>query len=272
MTDPAPELPIPAPESLPEAEREAREEAEWLFRLGEEVHVDLARPPEDLVDSAARNLNAAAVRMAVAGLELLAARSRTPHGQFMALVEARGIERTRAKRAMRLARWVSRLPKGATLPLLKSAPTKLDALARLDPAELEALEAEGGTDVEGLLALPQRDLAAMVRRLRREKRQMQERLEELGRAAQAPAGKEAWRLESDRTQREAGALAGEIADRAHRLGALVERFAAHPAPVNPRTRRSWAGGVRVLLGHVDEAWGEVRAGVEEALGRIERGE
>ena len=44
-------------------------------------------------------------------------------------------------------------------------------LARLDPAELAALEAEGGTDTEGLLALPHRDLAEMVRKLRRETRE-----------------------------------------------------------------------------------------------------
>lgn len=269
MSDPAPAaLPIPAPDELPEAEREARTEAEWLVSLGEEVHVDLARPAEALVDSAAANLNTAATRVAVAGLELLAARSRTPHGQFQALVEARGIRYREAARAMAIARWLTRLPKVTTLSLLRAAPTKLGELARLDPAELEALEAEGETDTEGLLALPQRDLAAMVRRLRREKRAIQERME----AVEAPPGsKEAWRIEAERVQGEVSGLVGEIAARAHRIEALVTQFRAHPGTANPRTRRKWTGGIRLALGHVDDAWGAVRAGIEGPLERIEGG-
>ena len=66
---------------------------------------------------------------------------------------------------------------------MRAPPTRLRELARLDPAELAALEAEGGTDTEGLLALPHRDLAAMVRKLKREAREAGAALEGLPKSA-----------------------------------------------------------------------------------------
>ena len=255
-----------------DAEAAAREEAQWLVSLGAEIYVDLDRPAEALLDSAAANLNTAATRTAVAGLELLAAKARTPHGQFMTLVEGRGIHERQARRAMSLARWICQQPKRTARSVLAAPPTRLRELARLDPDELAALEAEGGTDTEGLLALPHRDLAAMVRKHRRGERDAQAALLEAQAAAAAPDGKAAWNLAADRCHAEVAQLAGEIHARLTRLGEAVKRFGALPPAGHGRSRRRWTGAMRQLLAHLEEDFARERAEhIDPALERVEGG-
>ena len=266
---PAPATPAAAVDGAMDAEAAAQAEAQWLVSLGQDVYVDLDRPVEALLDSASANLNAAATRTAVAGLELLAAKARVPHGAFMALVEARGIQQDTAENAMRIARWLSRIPKSDARRMLRATPTHLREIARLDPAELAALEAEGGTDTEGLMALPTRDLAAMVRKHRREARDARAALLDAQAAAAEPQGKAAWNLAADRCHADVAQLAGEIHARLVRLGEAVERFGAAPPAGHARSRRRWTGAIRQIVTEVEGALARERAErIDPALERV----
>ncbi len=248
----------------------AKEVAETLISLGETVHVDISLSVDELIDRAVQRLNSAAVRIAVAGIELLAAKAKCAHGEFARLCEQSTVSPRQTRYAMSIARWLLVLPKTAQCAVLRSAqPSKLRELARLDPAELEALEAEQGTDAEGLLALPRRELVAMVNKQKRDSAKQIERLVQLETALADPTSKEAWVEHTDRLHRQMDELSTQAQLRIEEMVETVQRWSTARVTAHGRRVKTYTGRVIQQIDMLDETIATARAACQAAIERIE---
>ena len=78
--------------------------------LAKELGVDLSQSGADLVQEAASNMSKAITLLVRAGLELIAAKEKCPHGEFEDYCNSFGISRQRASEAMNYARFAAQLP------------------------------------------------------------------------------------------------------------------------------------------------------------------
>ena len=187
---------VPVADVAPD--EEAQEMAARIEAVGEEIYVDLNLDPAELANAAARAINAASRNTAIAGLNLLALKAKSNHGDFMSHLESRDIHPRSAQRAMDIANFLLKLSNTTALShLVKAAPTKLLALAKLNPTDLEQLAENNNTDLDGLLTMSSRDIEAEVRKYQRIIKGQQEDINELKEAAAEPGGVAAWKIKAE---------------------------------------------------------------------------
>ena len=205
-----------ASDTLEEMTEDDRASDGRILEFGEEMGVDVSGGAEDLADRAAAGVNNARRELLTVGIQLTKLKCETAHGQFRSLVEARGIDRTAAGRAMLYARFIAHQPKSATWPLLKAQPRRVVELARFDPDELAAFAAENGGDVSDLALISVRKIIGW----KRKSQQMDAENATLRAAVANPAGKEAWISRTALLQDE---MASEALEIRKKLGRILER-------------------------------------------------
>lgn len=124
--------------------------------------IDLGAAIEDRVDQAVAHVNRSQRHMLAAGILLASIKAECEHGEFTALIEARGFEERAARTAMQYASFVLSRPAGERQSLLNLPHTKVMRIASADPEVVEALLADG---VENIDALSVRALQQRVREL-----------------------------------------------------------------------------------------------------------
>jgi len=107
--------------------------------LAEELGVDLSQSPQDLVHSAALNMNRAATLIVKAGLELRSAKDRCERGQFEAFCKSTGVSSQRASEAMRYAKYASQIPADQRHRYLMLPKKSALLLGNADPEVIEFL-------------------------------------------------------------------------------------------------------------------------------------
>lgn len=125
--------------------------------------VDLTGSLEERTDLAAQHMNRSQRHMLAAGLVLASVKAECEHGEFSALVEARGFEERSAQRAMQYAQFVLSRPEDERRRLLETPSSKVLALASADPEVIEDL-LKGGDDSD-LSTLSVRELRQRIREL-----------------------------------------------------------------------------------------------------------
>lgn len=130
------------------------------FSVG--LGVDLRAPLEERADLAAQHMNRSQRHMLAAGLLLASIKNDCQHGEFMALIEARGFEERSAQRSMQYAQFVLSRPDDERVRLLDMPASKVLALASADPEVIEDLL---GHPDEGLGELSVRELRQRIRDL-----------------------------------------------------------------------------------------------------------
>lgn len=255
-------------------ENETFEIAEKIAAMGIALNVNLDLSLAELINSATARLNAASVQVALAGIELLSAKANSPHGEFAKYMKAAKISDRQARYSMSIARWLLHLPKDSAVSVLNQniPPTKLRELARLDPAELLEMEAENGTDLDGLLANTQRDLVDMVQKYKRQSNNLEVQLEQKDFALKNAGGGEAWKERTVTVQRQLSAIHGEVSIRIEDLVLEVENWQPPPASVHGRHINSQSGAVREHFAALARELESARANVETALLKIEKSE
>lgn len=119
--------------------------------------------PEELLDIAVGEYNAAGLRMARAGAALNALRDVCKQfaNDFLPMVEARGISQRHAYNAMQLADYLGSLPEADARRMLKVPYTKVLAIANAEPEVVASLLEEGALD--GAQPLSVRELQQRLR-------------------------------------------------------------------------------------------------------------
>lgn len=128
--------------------------------------VDLTGSLEERADLAAQHMNRSQRHMLAAGLLLASMKADCQHGEFMALIEARGFEERSAQRSMQYAQFVLSRPEAERERLLGTPTTKVLALASADPEVIQDL-LEGGDDSD-LNTLSVRELRVRIRALEKQ--------------------------------------------------------------------------------------------------------
>jgi hypothetical protein len=113
--------------------------------LAVELGVDLDHDIETLLDSIADKTNRSARLIVEVGLELLAVKRACNHGEFLPLLESRGLARDRAADFMRYAKFSAGLSKAERTKVLGQPKKKVLALASADAGVVKELLADGET-------------------------------------------------------------------------------------------------------------------------------
>jgi hypothetical protein len=134
--------------------------------LAEELGLQLVGGSlSDRADRAAEHMNKSQRHMLAAGLLLATLKADAEHGEFTALIEARGFNPKAAQRAMTYAQYIVSQPVDQREKLIKLPHSKVLALASADPEVIEALVESGESiDTLSVRALQEkiRDLEAAV--------------------------------------------------------------------------------------------------------------
>ncbi|WP_198086627.1 hypothetical protein [Variovorax sp. E3] len=128
-----------------------------------DLGVDLTGSLEERADHAAQHMNRSQRHMLAAGLYLASMKADCEHGEFTALIEARGFEERSAQRAMQYTQFVLSRPEDERRRLLETPSSKVLALASADPEVIEDL-LKGGEDSD-LNTLSVRELRLRIREL-----------------------------------------------------------------------------------------------------------
>ena len=212
------------------------ETAASLQRLRERLDVVVSEDPDELFERAIEEGNRASRALARQGYYLLAAKALLSHGEFEGACTKRYIPPRRARESMRVTRLLvaaesrpDKMPGAVARRLLDLPPSKLEALARVDPEHIAEIDEKQAWDLlDDIDTMPVEMLRREVRRLRGKTDQQSERiaaqereLDQCRRAAGAPAGSE-HPASVTRARSEAAALA----DQALAVIAAVERQSA----------------------------------------------
>ncbi|HEX7866563.1 MAG TPA: hypothetical protein VF555_16525 [Variovorax sp.] len=128
-----------------------------------DLGVDLTGSLEERADHAAQHMNRSQRHMLAAGLVLASMKADCEHGEFIALIEARGFEERSAQRAMQYTQFVLSRPEDERRRLLETPSSKVLALASADPEVIEDLLKGGGES--DLNTLSVRELRQRIREL-----------------------------------------------------------------------------------------------------------
>lgn len=146
-----------------------RDLAQWL-------DIRLDRPSDELLTSAVAKANRSVQLFVESGLELIAWRGQCDDGEWLPLLESRGLKRQRAWEHIRLARFMARV-KPADRPKMLGLPkTKVILLANAEDDVIETL-IEDDEEFDATAALTTRELQQRIRELEKEKHGLSVRLE-----------------------------------------------------------------------------------------------
>ena len=261
------------------------ETAAALERLGERLEVIATEDTEELLDRAVEEGNRVSRALARQGYYLLAARERLPHGEFQAACTARHIPPRRARESMRVTRLLiaaeagpGKMTNAVVKRLLDLRPTKLEALARIDPETFAELDERQAWDlIDDVDCMPVDMLRREMRKLRGkdEQRGAQIRsrdleLEQWRRAdGVAVAGSE-YPASVTRTRSEAAVLSDQALARIGAIRRLADELPRSPDLGERRSERAvnFAAAARPLYLHaasVYAAAGELLKALEHDL-------
>ena len=244
----------------------AKEIAKALERLGAHLDVIASDDVNELFDRAVESGNRASREIARQGYYLLAAKSRIPHGEFQAACIARHIPPQRATEAMRVTRLLiavdsrpDKLPGAVARRLLDLPPTKLEALARIDPSHIAELDEQQAWDlIDDVDCMPLEMLRREMRKLRGKTAQQAERIagqeHELWQLRQAqgvaPAGSE-HPASVTRTRSEGAVLSDQVLARIGAIRRLADELPRSPDLGEQRSERAanFAAAARPLYLH-----------------------
>ena len=256
------------PPADPEAEvrKRAEQAAEGLLRLGKRLEIIPSDSLEEALDRAVEEGNRASRALARQGYHLLEAKAFTPRGEFRAVYEARHIARQRAAEAMRVAQLLiaaeagpGKMTNAVVKRLLDLRPTKLEALARIDPETFAELDERQAWDlIDDVDCMPVDMLRREMRKLRGkdEQRGAQIRsrdleLEQWRRAdGVAVAGSE-YPASVTRTRSEAAVLSDQALARIGAIRRLADELPRSPDLGERRSERAvnFAAAARPLYLH-----------------------
>lgn len=136
---------------------------EITLALAARFGLNLADAKDARVDRAAQNMNRSMHCMIAAGLDLASLQADCEHGEFIALIEERGFEKTGAYRAINYTQFLLSRSADERERLLTMPKSKVLALASADAAVIDDLLAEG--EDGDLDALSVRELRQRIRDL-----------------------------------------------------------------------------------------------------------
>lgn len=136
---------------------------ETTLALAARFGLNLADAKDARVDRAAQNMNRSLHCMIAAGLDLASLQADCEHGEFLALIEERGFEKTGAYRAINYTQFLLSRSEEERERLLNMPKSKVLALASADSAVIDDLLAEG--EDGDLDALSVRELRQRIRDL-----------------------------------------------------------------------------------------------------------
>lgn len=110
------------------------------------LHIDLTGSHDERANMAAEHMNRSQRHMLAAGLLLASIKAECDHGEFTALVAARGFEERAARKAMQYAQFVLSQPEAERMRLLEMPRSKVMEIAGADPEVIEDLLAGQGED------------------------------------------------------------------------------------------------------------------------------
>jgi hypothetical protein len=130
--------------------------------LANEMSIDISASICDLVSTAAIKTNQALALVVESGLLLIAARAKSKHGDFLALIEQCNMPIRRAQEAMSMAKYAANLPQAQRAEAMALPKTKVALLAQADPEVIADLFEDEGADIT---ALSVRELKNQIREL-----------------------------------------------------------------------------------------------------------
>lgn len=119
-------------------------------RLAISFGLDFDLPKETRMDRVARHLSQSAQYMLAAGVDLIGLRDECAHGEYIAMLEARGIEVRSAQRAIQYSEFLLLMPEDRRAELLQLPKSHVLALASADPEVVEDLLGNVDQDLKAL--------------------------------------------------------------------------------------------------------------------------
>lgn len=141
-----------------------------------ELGINLERDTETLVDSAIEKTNRSIGLIIGAGLELLAAKHGCPHGEWLPLLESRGMTRQRSAEFMAYAKFAGRLSPAERRKVLELPKKKVLALAAAEPETVGEL-LESGEEFDVVTALSPTEMRRKLKALECQKTTLEARLD-----------------------------------------------------------------------------------------------
>lgn len=144
--------------------------------LAQELGIDITLPVHELADRAIDNLNRSALLIVQAGLLLLAAKESCEHGEWLPLLESRGLARERSAEVMRYAKFAGRLSPAERRKVLELPKKKVLALAAAEPETVDEL-LDSDEEFDAVTALSPTEMRRKLKVLEGQKATLEGRLE-----------------------------------------------------------------------------------------------
>ena len=248
----------------------ARQLTQQLCR-GRALEVVIPTGNKELISAIAQTLNHAGRLYAIAGLQLLELKRRTPHGEFKAAVAALRIEPTQAKRLMLVAKFLAELPAAQAKAFINEPLNKVVPYARVGVEALTQATEAGEFSAEDLSTQTVADAQRESRKWRRLAEAGQAEAAQLRAAMAQPDGEAAWIERADAAQAELDEITAVISLRLEDLAQAAERWAETPPPKQVHGRRvnKYTARTRAGVGRLKTEFADAMAAVSAAAQKIE---